>query len=98
MIYIYILPMFEVVSICVQGQPRLEIEIQDHHRTRFDATNPMVVSNLSNEPPLKITFFEVSLIVSIFVKFQQLDIRSSVLETEHTPRLVLMSSIDCPLK
>ena len=38
-------------------------------RTRFDTTNLIIVSKLKNELLLKITFFEVSTIVSIYVKF-----------------------------
>ena len=48
----------------------------------------MKISNLANEIPLKITFLEVSSIVSICMNFQLLDIQSSVLETEHNPGLV----------
>ena len=40
------------------GQSGVGIRIQDHSQTRFDATNPMVVSNLENELQLKITIFE----------------------------------------
>ena len=36
---------------------------------------------------------KVSTIVSIYLKFQYLDIRNSVLETEHTPGLMLMSRV-----
>ena len=57
----------KVISFCMQDQPRVEIRIQDHLWTHFDATNPMAVSELTNEILLKITFFEVSLIVSIYV-------------------------------
>ena len=35
----------------------------------FDATNPIAVLNLADELSLKITFFKVSPIVSIYVKF-----------------------------
>ena len=35
----------------------------------FRATNPMAISELTNEFPLKITFFKVSTIVSICMKF-----------------------------
>ena len=51
----------------------------------------MMVSDLANELSLKITFLEISLIVLICVKLQQLDIQDFVLETEHTPELVIMS-------
>ena len=77
----------------MQGQLRLRIRIRDHSQTHFDATNPMAVLDLQNELMLKIIFFEVSPIVSIYVKLQKLDIRGSVLETEHTSGLVLMSEV-----
>ena len=35
----------------------------------FDAMNPMAVLELANEFSLKITFFEISIIVPIYVKF-----------------------------
>ena len=52
---------FDFVSFCMQGQPGLGIRIWDHSQTRFDAMNPMVISNLANELLLK---------VWICVKFQ----------------------------
>ena len=61
---------FKFASFYVQGQPGLKVEIRDHPQTCFDATNPMVTSDLENELLLKIMFFEVSSIVSIYVKFQ----------------------------
>ena len=63
---------FKFVSFCMQGQSGVEIKIRDHSHswTRFDTTNPMVVSDLTNELSLKIIFFEVSPIVLICVKFQ----------------------------
>ena len=60
------------VKVCLvlrAGQPRLQIRIRDHFRTRFDVMNSTVASKLANELPLKITFFEVSTIVSVSVKF-----------------------------
>ena len=57
-------------SICVQDQPILEIEIQEHAWTCFKAMNLMAISESRNELLLKITFFEVSLIVLICVNFQ----------------------------
>ena len=39
-------------------------------QTCFNAMNLMAVSKLENELPLKITFFEISSIVSICMKFQ----------------------------
>ena len=54
----------------MQGQPGLEIRIQDYVQTHFDATNPWEVLELVNELPLKIAFFDVSLIISICVKLQ----------------------------
>ena len=53
----------------------------------------MAVSELTNELSLKVTLFEVSIIVSIYVKFPELDIWSSVLKIEHTPGLVLTSRV-----
>ena len=58
----------KVASFYVQGQSELEIKIRDRCRTHFDSTNSMVVSDLANELPLKIIFFEVSLISSIYVE------------------------------
>ena len=40
-----------------------------HSKNHFDGTTLMVVSELANEFPQKITFFEISTIVSICVKF-----------------------------
>ena len=54
----------------MQGQSGLEIEIWDHPQTHFDATNSMEVLDLAKELPLKIKFFEVSPIISIYVKLQ----------------------------
>ena len=54
---------------CVYGKPRLKIRFRDHSWTHFDFTNLMAVSELTNELPLKIMFFEVSSIISIYVKF-----------------------------
>ena len=42
---------------------------------------------------LKIIFFEVSSVISNYVKFQYFDIRNSILETEQTHRFVLTSRI-----
>ena len=53
----------------------------------------MKILDLVNELSLKITFFEVGLIISIYVKFQQLEIYASVLEIEHTPGFVLTSRV-----
>ena len=53
----------------------------------------MVVSKLANELLLKITFFEVYTIISIWVKFHYFDIRGFVLKIEYTFRLVLMSGV-----
>ena len=50
----------------------------------FRCHESMTISELANELPLKIAFFEISIIVSVYVKFQYLDIQSSVLETKHT--------------
>ena len=61
----------------------------NYSQTRFDAKNPMLISYLANEFSLKIIFFEISLIVSICMKFKLLHIWGSVLKIEHTPRLVL---------
>ena len=41
----------------------------DHSQNHFDTTNLMSISDLANEFPLKIIFFEISLIVSIYMKF-----------------------------
>ena len=60
---------FNFTSFCMQGQPGLEIKIRDHFQTHFDSTNSMASLDLANEPPLKITFLEVSLIVSIYVNY-----------------------------
>ena len=49
-------------SFCVRGQPWLEIKIQDHFWTHFDAINWMIILELTNELSLKITFFEVILL------------------------------------
>ena len=57
-------------SFFVKGQLGLRIKIRDYFWTRFDAMNPLVVSELTNELQLKITFFEVSPIVSMCIKFQ----------------------------
>ena len=57
-------------SFYMQGQLGLGIRIRDHSWTHLDATNLMIVSELANELLLKITFFEVSPIVSVCVKFQ----------------------------
>ena len=54
----------------------------------FEATNTMAVSELVNEFLLKFAFFEISIVVSVCIKFQYLDIQSFVLETDHTLRLV----------
>ena len=83
----------KVASFCMQGQSSLEIKTQDHFQTRFDAMNPMTVSELVNKLSLKIVFFEVSIVVLICLKFQYLNIWSFVLKTEHIPRLVLMSKV-----
>ena len=53
-----------------EGQSGLRIRIRDHSQTFFGTSNAMAISNLTNELPLKITFFEVSLVVSICMKFQ----------------------------
>ena len=58
----------------------------------------MMVSKLENEILLKIAFFEVSIIVLSCVKFQKLDIWSSILETKHTLELVLMREFNFKLK
>ena len=55
-------------SFCMQGQLGLGITNRDHSRTCSDAMNPMTVSNFANEFLLKITFFDISLILSIYVK------------------------------
>ena len=59
---------FKFASFCMQDQPILEIEILDHPWTRFNAMNPMVVSESQNKLPLEITFFEVNSFVSICMK------------------------------
>ena len=56
-------------SFWVQGQLGLRIKIRDHFKTYFDATISMAISELTNELLLKIVFFEISIIVSIYVKF-----------------------------
>ena len=61
---------FDYCLFYVQGQPGLEISKRDHLRTRFDAMKAMTASKFQNESPLEITFFEVSSLVSIFVKLQ----------------------------
>ena len=53
----------------------------------------MEVSKLANKLLLKIAFFEVSTIVSVCMKLQYLDIRGSILKTEHTPGFVLTSRV-----
>ena len=83
----------KVCLVLCSGQPRFEIRIWEHFWTYFYTINPMMVLKLANELPLKITFFEVSTIVLVCVKFQYLDIWCFVLETKHTPRLVLISTI-----
>ena len=60
----------QFASFYVEGQLRLEIRIWDYFWTHFDAMNLMTVSELENECPLEIVFFEVSTIVAICVKFQ----------------------------
>ena len=55
----------------------------------FWSHNPMTVSELANKFLLKITFFKISTIISIYVKFQYLDIQVSVLVTENTLELAL---------
>ena len=60
---------FTFALFCLQDQPGPRIGNWDHHRTCFDATNLMAVLELANELLLKITFFEVSPIVLIYVKF-----------------------------
>ena len=77
----------------MQDQLGLRIRIRDFFQTCFDVTNPIMVLDLANELPLKIMFFKVNLIVSICVTYQELDIRGSVLETEHIFRLVLTIKI-----
>ena len=67
--------------------------MQDHSQTYFDTTNSMAILELANVLSLKITFFEVSTIISVCVKFQYLDIQGFILETEHTLKLVLMSRV-----
>ena len=57
-------------SFCVQDQLRLKMRIWDHTWTRFDAMNPMTILDLANEVCLNIMFFELSPIISIYVKFQ----------------------------
>ena len=54
---------FNSTSFCLQDQPWLGIKNRDHSRTRFDATNLMVVSNLVNKLMLKIMFLEACPIV-----------------------------------
>ena len=56
-------------SFCRHSQPGLKIEIQDHPRIHFNATNLMAVLELTNKLLLKITFFEVSPIISVCVNF-----------------------------
>ena len=63
---------FETVYKSVQGKLGLEIKIRDHPRTHFGTTNPIVVLDLENELPLEIIFFEVSLIISIFMNCSNL--------------------------
>ena len=53
----------------------------------------MAASELENELPLNIMFFKVSNVVLVYMKFQYLDIQSSVLETKHTPGHVLTSRV-----
>ena len=54
---------FNLASFCLQDQLELKIGNWDYFQTRFNATNPMTVSYLVNEFPLKIIFFEISPIV-----------------------------------
>ena len=56
-------------SFYVQGQPGLRMRIWDYSRTRFDATNLIAVSELANELPLKIVFFDGNTIVLMCMKF-----------------------------
>ena len=72
---------------------RLEIKIRDHFWTHFIATNLMVALELTNELSLKIVFFEVIIIVSVCVKFQYLDMKDFILDTEYTLGLVLTSRV-----
>ena len=54
----------------MQGQLGLKIRNLDYTLTRLYAMNPIAISDLTNELLLKITFFEISPIVLIRVKFQ----------------------------
>ena len=48
---------YKFASFWLQEQPVLEIIIRDYPRTRFNATNPIRVSESWNELSLEITFF-----------------------------------------
>ena len=75
---IYEINSWNFTSFYVQGQPRLRIRIRDHSWTYFNVINSMAVSKLENELLLKITFFKVSYVVSICIKFQYFNIWGSV--------------------
>ena len=51
---------FDCCLVLRAGQPGLEIRNWDLLRTRLDVTNAIEASEIWNEPPLKITVFEVS--------------------------------------
>ena len=51
-------PFSNQTEMIFEYQPGLEIGNRDHPWTHFDATNPMVVSEMTNEFLLKITFFK----------------------------------------
>ena len=81
------------VSFYVHDEPGLKIRNWGHPRTRFDATNSMVISDFENEPLLKITFLKVSSIVLTCVNCQLLNIQGFVLKIELTLGLVLTSRV-----
>ena len=68
----------KVSSVLCQGQIGTRIKISDHSQTRLDVINLMTVSKLANEFTLKIMFFEISIIVSVCIKFQYFENRRSV--------------------
>ena len=52
------------------GQSGLGIRIQDHSWTHFDSTNPITISKLTNKLPLRNVSFEISTIISLYLKLQ----------------------------
>ena len=54
----------------------------------FYVKNPLAVSNFPNELRLKSSFFEINPVAPFCLSFLFLCFQGSVLETEHTPKLV----------